>query len=133
MRHREGMDDPLSILHDRFLAEKRFVSRRAEATLRGYRQSFHTLTALLPDLKCEGLTPAAITEFFRRLDTRSRFVGRGLERKGVKASTVATYRSKLGSFFRWLQRNGHLAANPFASMPSPRVEYEERQHLDRVA
>lgn len=127
------MDESLSSLHDQFLAEQRFVSRRAEATLRGYRQCFGTLIALLPDLTIDGLTSAAVTEFCRRLDTRTRFVGRGLERKGVKASTVATYRSKLGRFFRWLQTNGHLAANPFASMPSPRVEYEERQHLDRSA
>lgn len=127
------MADALSTLHDQFIAEQRFASRRSDATLRGYRQCFGTLLTLLPDLTLEGLTATTITEFFKRLDTRTRFVGRGLERRGVKASTVATYRSKLGRFFRWLQTNGHVAANPFASMPSPRVEYEERQHLDRSA
>jgi site-specific recombinase XerD len=127
------MADSLSDLHDQFLAEQRFASRRAEATLRGYRQCFGTLTALLPNLTLAGLTSSVMTEFFRRLDTRTRFVGRGLERTGVKASTVATYRSKLGRFFRWLQTNGHLATNPFAAIPGPRVEYEERQHLDRSA
>jgi len=132
-RHATGMADTLTSLHEQFIAEQRFASRRADATIRGYRQCFATLTSLLPDLTAEGLTPAALTEFFRRLETRTRMVGRGFERKGVKASTVATYRSKLGRFFRWLQVNGHLESNPFASMPGPHVEYEERQHLDRSA
>ena len=127
------MADTLTSLHDQFLAEQRFASRRAEATLRNYRHCFDTLISLLPGLTPEGLTPAALTEFFRRLDTRTRIVGRGYERKGVKASTVATYRSKLGRFFHWLQSNGHLTSSPFASVPGPHVEYEERQHLDRSA
>lgn len=132
-RHAQGVVPSLSTLHDQFLAEQRFAARRAEATLRGYRQCFRTLLNLRPDLTLEGLTPAAMTEFFRRLETRTRFVGRGLERRGVKASTVATYRNKLGRFFTWLKTNGHLAATPFAGMPGPRVEYEERQHLSRSA
>ena len=125
------MAPSLSTLHEQFLAEQRFASRRAEATLCGYRQCFRTLLNLLPGLTLDGLTPVALTEFFRRLETRTRFVGRGLERRGVKASTVATYRNKLGRFFTWLHRNGHIAASPFSAMPGPRVDYEERQHLSR--
>lgn len=125
------MAPSLSTLHEQFLAEQRFASRRAEATLCGYRQCFRTLLNLLPGLTLDGLTPVALTEFFRRLETRTRFVGRGIERRGVKASTVATYRNKLGRFFTWLHRNGHIAASPFSAMPGPRVEYEERQHLSR--
>lgn len=127
------MQSSLSELHEQFIAEQRFTARRAEATLAGYRQCFRTLLCVMPDLSTEGLTPSALTEFFRRLETRARFVGRGLERRGVKASTVATYRNKLGRFFTWLQTNGHISTSPFASMRGPRVDYDERQHLERTA
>lgn len=127
------MRPSLVSLHEQFLAEQRFASRRAEATLSGYRQCFRTLLSLSPNLTIDGLTPAALTEFFRRLETRTRFVGSGLERRGVKSSTVATYRSKLGRFFTWLTSNGHIAASPLSVMPGPRVEYEEQQHLNRSA
>jgi site-specific recombinase XerD len=72
-----------------------------------------------------------MTEFFRRLETRSRLVGHGQQRVGVRSSTVATYRSKLNRFFEWLKANGNLHANPFAGLPYPRVEYEDRKYLTK--
>jgi integrase len=87
----------------------------------------------MPGLSSDQLSAATMTEFFRRLETRTRLVGRGHERKGVKTSTVATYRSRLGRFFGWLEANGHLSANPFAAIPYPRVEYEDRKYLGRTA
>ena len=127
------MAPTLTNLHDEFLAEQRYASRRAASTLRGYRQSFALLTALMPGLQLEQLTPQTMAEFFRRLDSRRRLVGRGHERRGVKASTIATHRSKLGRYLAWLTAHGHLRENPFASMPYPRVEYEGRQYLSRSA
>jgi site-specific recombinase XerD len=73
-----------------------------------------------------------MTEFFRRLETRSRHVGRGQERVGVKTSTVATYRSKLNRFFGWLKAKGQISENPFDLMPYPRVEYEDRKYLAKA-
>ena len=115
------------------MSEQRFSVRLSPATLRGYRSTFALLSAVLPGLSCERLTATTLTEFFRRLETRTRVVGRGHERRGVTASTIATYRSKLNRFFNWLRDRGAIQANPFASMPYPRVEYLDRKYLDKAS
>lgn len=123
----------LALLHAQFLGEQRFSARLSPATLRGYHQTFALLVRLMPTLGAQQLTPGAMTEFFRRLETRARRVGRGQERVGVKTSTVATYRSKLSRFFDWLKARGETSANPLDGMPYPRVEYEDRKYLGRSA
>lgn len=123
----------LAQLHSEFVTERRFAARLSQATLRGYRQSFALLQSLMPALTVEQLTPAAMTQFFSRLASRTRVVGQGGTKVGIKASTVATYRSKLNSFFEWLKARGHISASPFEAMPYPRVEYEDRQYLGRAA
>jgi integrase/recombinase XerD len=120
-------------LHEQFVTERRFSTRLSPATLRGYRQSFAVLVSLMPTITARQLTPTGMTEFFRRLEMRSRSPGRGRERRGVKSSTVATYRSKLNCYFSWLEVNGHIAANPLQAMPYPHVQYEDRQYLGRAA
>lgn len=119
-------------LHREFLAEQRFTARLAPATLRGYGQSFALLMTLMPSLTLQRLSSASMTDFFRRLETRRRSTNDGRAVVGVKASTVATYRCKLNSFFRWLTARGYLPANPLAGMPFPRVEYEDKKFLGRV-
>lgn len=123
----------LAQLHQGYLTEQRFVARLSPVTLRGYAESFALLVALMPTITATQLTPGAMTEFFRRLETRPRPSGTDTEKVGVKASTVATYRSKLNPFFGWLKANGHIHANPFEGIPYPRVEYEDRKYLDRAA
>ena len=123
----------LAGLHQQFLSEQRFSARRSEATLRGYRTTYALLESLMPCLSSQTETPAALTEVFRRLETRSRIVGRGHERQGVKSSTIATYRSKLNLFFEWLRAKGKIPANPFDSMPYPRVEYLDRKYLGKAS
>jgi integrase/recombinase XerD len=127
-----SMVGALPRLHEQFVAEQRFATRLSQSTLRGYRQTFAVLTCLMPQLTPQLLTTASMTEFFRRLDARTRLT-RGAERRGVKTSTIATYRSKLNRFCTWLEARGAIAANPFESMPYPRVEYEDRKYLDRQA
>src|SRR5262245_42358044 len=88
----------LASLQEQFLSEQRFLTRLSPESLRGYQQVFTTFTALMPTISTGQLSPSAVTEFYRRLDRRTRIVGRGHERSGVKTSTVATYRSKLNRF-----------------------------------
>lgn len=123
--------DAVKSLHQDFLAEQRFSARLSPVTLRGYRDSFALLMSLLPTLTIAQLTPAAMTEFLRRLDRRSRHRPEGGQATGVKTSTVATYRSKLNRFFVWLKANGHIAVNPFEGMPYPHVSYEDKKFLGR--
>lgn len=118
-------------LHKEFLAEQRYSTRLSEVTLRGYEQSFVLLREVMPDVSVDQLSPKFMTEFFRRLETRTRTVGRGLKKVGVKKSTIATYRSKLNRFFQWLEDKGFLKENPFTLMEYPDVRYEDRKFLSR--
>jgi len=121
----------LARLHGEFVSEQRFAARLSPVTLRGYSQSLALLLSLMPTLRLEQLTPAGMTAFFRRLETRTRVVGKGTS-VGIKASTVATYRSKLNRFFAWLKAREYIVSNPFDGMPYPRVAYEDRKYLGRV-
>lgn len=132
-RHVSLARSDLAQLHEEFLSEQRFSARLSGATLRGYRQTFALLASLMPQMSTQQLTPAAMTEFFRRLETRSRMVGRGKNRLGVRSSTIATYRSKLNRFFEWLKGREMIRSNPFDGMPYPRVEYLDRKYLDKAS
>ena len=118
-------------LHKQFIDEQRFATRLSSVTLRGYEQSFALLEEVMPNLSVQELTPAIMTEFFRRLEIRTRTVGRGIKKVGVKKSTIATYRSKLNCFFAWLEIKGHIAQNPFSVMRYPDVRYDDRKFLSR--
>ena len=125
------LERPLLVrLHEEFVNEQRFAARLSPVTLRGYSQSLALLLSLMPTLTLEQLTPAGMTAFFRRLETRTRAIGKA-RAVGIKASTVATYRSKLNRFFAWLKARGHVVSNPFDGMPYPRVAYEDRKYLGR--
>lgn len=116
-------------LHDEFMAECRYSARRAPATLRNYRAAFDVLTTVIPNITVSSLTVATLTQFFRELDTRERHVGHDRLRRGVKTATVATYRSKLNPFFKWLEAKQLLPSSPFQGIPFPRVVYDEPQYL----
>ena len=121
----------LEELHREFINEQRFAARLSEVTLRGYEQSLALLQEVMPGLSASDLTPKTMTEFFRRLETRHRIVGRGIKKVGVKKSTIATYRSKLNRFFQWLETKGLIAKNPFSLLQYPDVRYEDREFLER--
>lgn len=122
----------LEALYERFVGELRFSARLSTSSIRGYRQTFAALRAHLPPLGAAQMSPQTMTEFFRRLDAHPRW-RHGTQVRGIKSSTVATYRSKLNRFCQWLVRIGELKVNPFDQMEYPRVEYEDRQYLEKRA
>jgi integrase/recombinase XerD len=85
----------------------------------------------MPDATCERLTPKFLAEFFNRLQTRERIVGKGTKKVGVKDSTVETYRSKLNTYFEWLVMRGHIAINPLKGIPRARPKYDDVKSLRR--
>ncbi len=121
----------LAQLHQEFINQQRYLGRLSEVTLRGYGQSFALLREVMPELTLLDLTAKSMTEFFRRLDTRPRIVGRGIRKVGIKKSTAATYRSKLNRFFEWLVKTGHIKQNPFSLIQYPDVQYEDKKFLGR--
>jgi len=118
-------------LHEEFMQEQEFSSRLSPETLRGYQHTFDLLIKIIPTITLEMLSEKTMTEFFKRLETRERIVGRGIKKKGIKKSTVGTYWSKLNKFFRWLEIKGKIKENPFRNMACPNVRYEEIQYLKK--
>lgn len=125
------MKRPLQELFNEFMHENEFAKKLRPETLRGYREVFKTFMKLLPNTTISEITPALMTKFFKILEERERVVSKWITKKGIKKSTVATYRSKLGCFFNWLTQNRHLKINPFSTMEFPTVTYEDKKFLSK--
>lgn len=121
----------LTELHQEFVNERRYSTRRSPATIRGYVATFELFQKLMPGVDLNTLTIKTLNEFFKRLEQRDRVVGKGEIRNGVRISTIGTYRSKLNSFFDWLVQNKYLADNPFKHMRYPRIIYSDRKFLNK--
>lgn len=113
------------------MQEQRFSARLSPETLRGYQHTFDLLIKIMPTITLETISEKTMTEFFKRLELREREVGRGIIKKGVKKSTIATYRSKLHKFFQWLKLKGKIKENPFDNMEYPNVRYEDVKYLKK--
>lgn len=123
------MKKDIKQLHAEFIRESKYTVCLSPKTVEAYEQAFTTLIKIMPALTTEMLTPDMITEFFKRLETRERIVGRGEIRTGVKPSTIETYRSKMGAFFSWLVRNGHIEENPLRHINRPTVHYDSAEYI----
>src|SRR3989344_3441063 len=121
----------LNELFNQFVYQCRYAQGMRAATIVGYKATYELLKKLIPGICLEMLTPKIMTEFFARLQTRERKIGRGLVKKAVKNSTLLTYRCKLNTFFKWLYVNGHLKNDPFAGVHRPAVSYTDRKYLER--
>jgi len=75
------------------------------------------------------LTPEMLTEFFKRLQTRPRSVGKDTVVVGVKNSTIKTYWGKLNTFFVWLHWKNIILVNPLQGVKPPQPMYEDQKAL----
>lgn len=125
------MTKDIDSLFNQYINECRYAAKLSDVTLAGCRSCFDLLLKLMPGISLGDLSPEIMTTFFQKLDERERIVGRGIVKKGVKRSTVATYRSKFNRFFDWLERNGHIKANPFSKMAYPDVQYTDRKYIGK--
>lgn len=125
------MKKSISQLFDEFIYEAAFVKKVRNETVRGYKNSFSLLIKLMPQTSIESLNPHTITEFFKILEQRKRLVGKGTVKTGIKKSTVATYWSKLNTFFCWLEVKKHIRNNPFSELAYPTPSYEDRKFLKK--
>jgi site-specific recombinase XerD len=125
------VDLELRPLFSEFINEKRYASKASKETLRGYQSTFDLFAKLMPDVGLTDLTSTNMTEFFSLIEKRVRIIGKGKTKRGVKISSIATYRSKLNTFFDWLTENGHIESSPFSKMKYPKVYYDDRQYLKK--
>lgn len=75
----------------------------------------------MPNKSVYTIDKSVIIDFFNKLQTRERKVGKDKKVIGVENSTIWTYRNKLKSFFNWLESEGHIKDNPFKRIPAPKI------------
>ena len=121
--------EKLKQLHEEFLAEQQYQVGLSAETVRGYIQVFDLFVSLVPEVTLDTLSKKHTTIFFQRLATRKRIVGRGIEKEGIRKSTIATYRSKLNKFFEWLKEEKYILKNPFKGIKWPKVKYSDTRFL----
>lgn len=120
--------DRLEKLFNQFIFECRYMKRLRPATLHGYKEPF-VLFKKLCNPTINSLTTEIMTNFFSVIQTRTRIVGKGIEKIGVKTSTIATYARKLNIFFEWLVREKHIIENPIKKLPKYRPVYDDMKAL----
>lgn len=113
-----------------YIKECEFVRRLRPATIRGSKEAFNHFIKLMPEISSlSDITPAVITAFFQRLQTRERKLGRNKIIHGIKNSTLLTYAGRLKTFFKWLKVRMYIDSNPFEFLSLPRVEYVDHRAL----
>ena len=84
-------------LFEQFMREQGILDR-ASSTLRGYEHSFQWFRKLMPEVTFQNITEEKVIDYYEKLTNRERRVGKSKIIKGVKNSTIRTYRNKRGSF-----------------------------------
>ncbi len=120
----------LQQLFESYIADCQYSKHLRPQTIKGYREVFSVFQKLLPNIKeVDDLHPHLMNEFFKRLSTRERIVGRDTIKIGVKPSTIKTYYNKLIAFFRWLETYGHIEqgilTNHIIKPPAPIYDDEK--------
>lgn len=121
----------LQQLFDEFMFEREFVQRLRKETLRGERNCMKTLFSVIPYLSLDTLNSSNMATFFKTIQERNRYVGKGELRIGVKNSTIVTYWKHFNVFFEWLKMKKHIRINPLNELKKPNISYEEKQYLNK--
>jgi integrase/recombinase XerD len=112
-----------------YINEVQYSARLRPRTILGYKAVFFLFLKVMPEVSgVEYLTSEMLTEFFKRIDTRQRVVGKTIK-SGVKKSTIRTFWYKLNGFFMWLDQRGYIAENPLRTIKPPQVEYIDFRRL----
>ena len=99
-----------------FLDHLRVERQSSEHTLRSYEDDLTLFERFLEETRSAGGDPSPASADARRLRRYSAW----LSGRGYAASTVARRLASLRSFFRYMRRNGEVAADPAASLRNPK-------------
>lgn len=121
----------LQELFEQYINECRYSACLRTETIRGYQNVFNLFLKIMPEVTTtESLNPGMLNEFFKRIQTRLRVVGRDTIKKGVKKSTIKTQWAKLNVFFGWLCKKRYMTENPLKDIKPPRVRYTDFRRLE---
>ncbi len=126
------MENDLQKFFSKFVDECKYSRRLRSETLRGYEAIFKLFCLIMPEVKStQLLTREMLNEFFKRLQTRTRIVGKNTERVGLQDSTVKTYSNKLNAFFVWLMQEKIIKNNPLEHIKLRHPVYTDQRALSR--
>lgn len=125
------MEGSLEKLFEQYISECRFTACLQPETIRGYESVFALFLKVVPEvISVDLLSTEMLNEFFKRIQTRQRIIGKNTIKTGVKKSTIKTQWSKLNAFFGWLCKNNYIQHNPLQNIRPPRVQYDDFRKLD---
>lgn len=124
------MNNDLHHLFEIFISECQFSRGLRPETLKGYTAAFDLFIKIMPEVATtEFVNVDMLNEFFKRIKTRKRIVGRNTEKIGIMNSTVKTYANKLGTFFKWLVQRDFMESNPLLKIKIPTPVYRDSRAL----
>ena len=126
------MEKTLQELFTDYIAECRFAKGLRPQTVTGYEAVFSHLSKTMPEITTvEAITRETMVEFFKRIKTRTRIVGRDTPKVGLEDSTVKTYGNKLNAFFVWSIEKGIISRNPLDGIKLKYPEYNDQRALKK--
>jgi site-specific recombinase XerD len=124
------MKNNLQELFREYISECQYSRGLRTETIKGYKASFYLFDKIMPEVKTvEFVTVEMLNEFFKRIRTRERIVGRDTVKVGLRDSTIKTYATKLDAFFKWLVRMDFMESNPLLKINIPSPEYTDSRAL----
>ena len=121
----------LQTLFENYISDCTYSKQLRPQTIKSYCQVFETFKKIMPEtVTVSDLHNQILNEFFKRISTRTRIVGKISITSGVKPSTIKTYYNKLIAFFRWLEHHNHLnkSITPYMTKP-PSPKYDDQKAL----
>lgn len=123
--------DLIQKLFEEYISECQYSRSLRLQTIIGYRAVFSHFSTMMPEvIDPQHLTVEVLNEFFKRIKTRKRIVGKNTIKIGLEDSTVKTYSLKLNAFFVWLVRKKVLSENPLDHIKVRFPEYKDKRALE---
>ena len=125
------MGKTLQQLFTEYISECQHSKKLRPETIKSYKIVFDHFSTMMPEVTIpESLTREMLNEFFKRISTRERMVGRDTVKIGLEDSTIKTYGTKLSTFFTWLIQQRIIAENPLQYIKLRHPQYNDKRALE---
>lgn len=125
------MQKTLQQLFEEYINECQYSRGLRFKTIVGYKVALGHFISIMPEVTTpQLLTVEMLNEFFKRIQTRQRIVGRDIIKIGLEDSTVKAYSNKLNSFFVWLIQRRFITDNPLDYIKLRHPEYKDKRALE---
>ncbi len=116
-------------LFGEYIDECEFSRGLRSETIKSSKAVFKHFYATMPEIThAELLTREGMNEFFKRIKTRKRLVGKNIK-TGLEDSTIKTYGNRLNNFFVWLIERKIIQENPMKDIKLRNPEYKDQRAL----